>query len=252
MKIGMTSLTLRNESIENVIKYAKEAGIDGIEWGVSESHVVLGDEKSVQKIKELSDKYSVEIFSLGAYCRMLDKDECDGVIEAAAALNAPVIRIWAGDKSPSDCSEEYIDTIVQNTVYMAEKAQKYNIRLGFEYHKNTLTETAESAIALIKRINRENVRLYWQAMCEYSKEENLIARNKVLPYCVGNIHIQNYTAEEGYKLIEEIFENIYLYFNDIKNEDYNVMIEFVKDGSVENLKRDAVTLRSVIGQSFEI
>ena len=27
MKLGMTSLTLKNESVEDVIKYAKEAGI---------------------------------------------------------------------------------------------------------------------------------------------------------------------------------------------------------------------------------
>ena len=48
MKIGMTSLTLRNESIANVVKIAKEAGIAGIEWGVSDTHMRLCDEKSAE------------------------------------------------------------------------------------------------------------------------------------------------------------------------------------------------------------
>jgi len=34
VRIGMTSLTLRNQCVEDVIKVARAAGVEGIEWGV--------------------------------------------------------------------------------------------------------------------------------------------------------------------------------------------------------------------------
>ena len=246
MKLGMTSLTLKNESVENVIKYAKKAGLDGIEWGVSETHVVLGDDSSFTKIKELSRENKIDIFSLGSYCKMTDRSECDAALIAAVKLNAPIIRIWAGEKSPCGCSGEYADRIAENTVYMAKKAEKYNIRLGFEYHHHTLTETADSAVELAKRIGCSNVGLYWQPDAECSAEENISSRNKVLPYSVGNIHIQNYTEAGGYMLLEKINDRIHLYFDDIKDKDYKLMIEFVKDGTAENLIKDAAVLKKLL------
>ena len=99
MKIGMTSFTLRDKNIEEVFECAKKAGLDGIEWGVGE-HISLEDESFSDKVKELSKLYGIEIFSLGSYCDMTDRDDCDRVLGAAFRLGAPVIRLWAGRKSP--------------------------------------------------------------------------------------------------------------------------------------------------------
>ena len=246
MKIGMTSLTLRNESISDVVKSAKEAGIEGIEWGVSDTHMKLCDKKSAEEIKKVSSEYAVEIFSLGSYCYMEEKKECDDALETAVLLGAPIIRIWAGKLPPCECDDEYRNKIISNTIYMAEKAKKHNIVLGFEYHPWTLTETADDAIALINDINKDNVGLYWQPSGNILPEENVLDRNKVMPYCVGNMHIQNYSEEIGYQNLSLIEDDLKLFFNDIKNKDYRIMIEFVKDGSVENLFDDARALRKVI------
>lgn len=246
LKIGMTSLTLKNESITNVVKIAKEAGIEGIEWGVSDKHMKLCDEKSAEEIRKASSEYGVEIFSLGSYCYMEEREECDVALETAVLLGAPIIRIWAGKLPPYECDDEYRDKIISNTIYMANKAREHNIVLGFEYHPWTLTETADDAIALISEINKDNVGLYWQPSSKISLEENILDRNKVMPYCVGNIHIQNYSEEVGYQNLSLIEDGLKLFFDDIKSEDYRVMIEFVKDGSVENLFDDAHALRKVI------
>lgn len=247
LKIGMTSLTLKNESIINVVKIAKEAGIEGIEWGVSDTHMKLCDKKSAEEIKKASSEYGVEIFSLGSYCYMESKEECDDAIETAVLLGTSIIRIWAGKFPPYECDDEYRNNIISNTIYMADKAKQYNIILGFEYHPWTLTETADDALALIADINRDNVGLYWQPSDTISTEENVRDRNRVMPHCVGNIHIQNYSAEKGFQNLSLVEEELKQFFDDIKNEDYRVMIEFVKDGSVENLFDDACTLKKIIG-----
>ena len=246
MKIGMTSLTLGNNSPAEVLKIAKEIGLDGIEWGVSDEHLPLRDEKRAKEIRELSGRLGVEIFSLGSYCRMEEKEDCDAAIETAVLLGAPVIRVWAGTKSPNECDEEYRKMVVENTVYMAEKAAVHGIVIGFEYHPYTLTETCDEALSLVKLVNKNNVGLYWQPDFALSMEENHRDRNRVLPVCVGNMHIQNYTPETGYGMLSEMKEKLVTYYDDIKVESYRLMIEFVKDGSVENLKEDAETLRSLL------
>lgn len=243
MKIGMTSLTLGNNSPSEVLQIAKEIGLDGIEWGVSDEHLPLRDEQRAKEIKELSEELGIEIFSLGSYCRMESKEDCDAALETAVLLGAPIIRVWAGKKSPNECNEEYRNMIIENTVYMAVKAAEHNIVLGFEYHPYTLTETCDEALALVKSVNRKNVGLYWQPDFALSMEENRRDRDRVIPCCIGNMHIQNYTPETGYGMLSEMKEKLCAYYDDIKAEPYRLMIEFVKDGSVENLKLDAETLK---------
>jgi len=246
MRIGMTSLTLRNECVESVLKYAKAAGIEGIEWGVSDLHMPLCDKAQAEKIKALSKESGIEIFSLGSYCRVTDREECEKTVETAAMLGAPVIRVWAGAQSPCDGDEEYRNMIAENTRYMAEKAASYGIKLGFEYHGGTLTETPESAVDFIKRVNADNVGLYWQPVGALSVEENLRAFKAVLPYAVGNLHVHNHTVETGYRPLAEMEEKLHTYYDGLKDKDYNLMIEFVMDASPENVKADAEILRKVI------
>ena len=240
MKIGMTSLTLKDESVAKVIRLAKEACLDGIEWGVSDEHMPLGDAARAAEIQKLSKENGIEIFSLGSYCYMEDQEECDMALETAALLGAPIIRIWAGKNAPCDCDDSYRNTIVSNTLYMAEKAAKLGIVLGFEYHPWTLTETCDEAMWLVECINRNNVGLYWQPQYSLSLEENIRDRNRILPFCVGNMHVQNYNPDSGYKMLSELKE-LSSFFGDIAHEPYRLMIEFVNDGTAENLLKDAKT-----------
>ncbi len=242
MKIGMTSLTLREEPVENVIKYAKEAGLTGIEWGVSDLHMPLCDNEQAEKIKKLSRENGIEIFSLGSYCRMLDKEDCDKTLETAVMLSAPIIRLWAGKGPWETTDRETIETIVANTLYMSEKAKAHGIRLGFEYHTNTLTQGADNAVRFMKEINDKNVGLYWQPSGNISADENLAEFKKVMPYLIGNLHVHNHNSEQGYQPLSDIKDNLKLYYSDLQEENYNLMIEFVKDSSVENLQADAKTL----------
>ena len=245
MKIGMTSLTLRNETVENVIKYAKEAGLSGIEWGVSDLHMPLCDKAQAEKIKKLSAQNGLEIFSLGSYCRMLDKEDCEKAVETAAMLSAPIIRVWAGHSNWGECDNETIKKIISNTLYMSRLAENMGIRLGFEYHTNTLTEGADNAVELMEIIAEKNVGLYWQPSGNISPEENCENLNKVTPYLIGNLHVHNHNSVDGYGVLSDIKDNLKLYYEKLLKKPYNLMIEFVKDGSVENLMADANTLLSL-------
>ena len=248
MKLGMTSLTFRNEEIQAVFEYARRANIEGIEWGVCDKHIRLGDKERISLVKELSKKNNIEIFSLGSYCDMTDFEECDKTLETARMLNAPIIRLWAGKKGTCDCDKEYYNKIIENSKKMAVKAEKLSVMLCFEYHHNTLTDGADAAIKLVKEINRYNVGLYWQPQWRLSYEENIAEVKKVIPYVTKNIHLSNYSAENGYGLLCDIENELRGYFAEIKGSDYNLFIEFVKDASVDSLISDALTIRKIIGK----
>lgn len=246
MKIGMVSVTFRSKDIPTVFEYAKAAGIEGIGWSVGENHVVIGDTERSALIKRLSAENGIEIFSLASYCYMYDFDECVKTLETARELSAPVIRLWAGKNGSDVCSDEDYDLIVENTVKMARLAKEYSIKLCFEYHPNTLTDSADSAVKLIQRINCDNVGLYWQMQGYLTYEENKRDFEKVKPYVFGNVHLNNYSNETGYKPLEEILPDLCGYFRDADKE-YNLMIEFVKGATLDSLIADVNTVKKVIG-----
>ena len=249
MKIGVVSQTFRDKDIPTVFEYAKEAKLDGIEWSANENHILIGDSERSALVKRLSEKSGIEIFSLASYCYMYDFCECVKTLETARELSAPVIRLWAGKQGSAACPTEEYDLIVENTQKMARIAREHSITLAFEYHPNTLTDSADSAIELVKKINCENVGLYWQVRPDITFEENKAAFEKVKPYLLGNIHLSNYDEEKGYMPLEEISSDLRGYFRD-RGVGNNLMIEFVKDASCASLVADANTLRKVIAKRF--
>lgn len=247
MKIGMTSLTFRNQEIPTVFEHAKKAGIQGIEWGVSENHIRLCDDKSIDLVKCLSKKYDIEIWSLGSYCDMTDFNAGIKILNTAQKLGAPIIRLWAGNKGSDVCSEDEYQLIVNNTKKLADMAEKSSIQLCFEYHPYTLTDGAAEAVQLVEQIHKDNVGLYWQPQGQLSYEQNKEAFEKVKPYVLKNIHLNNYSEATGYGYLIDILEDLRGYFKKEQNTQYHFIIEFVKDSLLESLIKDVIT----VGRIFE-
>lgn len=246
MKIGMTTVTFRTKNVEEIIRISKKAGIDGLEWAEGEEHIVSQDKAGIEAVKKLSKENNLEIFSYGSYCRMTDKEECAKAVETAAILGAPIIRVWAGKKGSQLCEREYYAAIVENSKYMAKLAKKEGIRIDFEYHPKTLTDNDDEAILLIERIGMDNVGLYWQTNCAASFEENAASFEKIRPYMFRNIHINTGVPGKGFLNISEVYEQMHGYFNPHKSENYNLIIEFVKDGTEDNFIKDVQALKRII------
>lgn len=243
MKLGMTSLTLGRFEPEIVAEYAAKAGLCGIEWGVSDLHMPLLSHAHANKIKKASEKYGLEIFSLASYCEMKDREECGDTVETAQMLGASVIRVWAGNTGAAHTSDEDYTLIVENTRYMVREAAKRGIQIGFEYHHGTLTDTADSAVRLA---SDSGAGLYWQPDGEKTAEENIAEFEAVKPYSCGMLHVQNYTPENGYGMLSDIADKLRKYYIPVKDGDFRLLIEFVKDGDPANLIKDAETLGEII------
>lgn len=243
MKTGLTSVTFRQKSPEEIIALAKEAGLTGIEWG-GDIHVPAGDTKTASEIGRKTREASLAVLSYGSYYRGDEGENFAPVLASAKALGAPVIRIWAGRKPLEESSPEEVKALAGRIREAAEMAQEEGMDLALEYHRGTATQTVSGALELLKEIRACNVSCYWQPNPELTKEEHLAEIDALLPF-LSNIHVFSWT-KESLRLPLAAGEDCWLsYLNRIREGGKNraLILEFVKDDSPEQFRADAGSLK---------
>lgn len=243
MKTGLTSVTFRQKSPEEIIALAKEAGLTGIEWG-GDIHVPAGDTKTASGIGRKTREAGLAVLSYGSYYRGDEGEDVAPVLASAKALGAPVIRIWAGRKPLEESSPEEVKALAGRIREAAEMAQEEGMDLALEYHRGTATQTVSGALELLKEIRACNVSCYWQPNPELTKEEHLAEIDALLPF-LSNIHVFSWT-KESLRLPLAAGEDCWLsYLNRIREGGKNraLILEFVKDDSPEQFRADAGSLK---------
>ena len=201
IRTGLTSVTFRALSISKIVQLAAAAGLNGIEWG-GDIHVPAGDIQSAVFALQETEKAGLEVLSYGSYYHGLPEEDFSPVLESAKALQAPMIRVWAGTLPFEDCPEETFQQLVLAFQHAADLAKPFGIDISFEYHRGTLTQTKEGALALLKAVNRENVFCYWQPNPDISREEQL-SELDALGSSVSNLHVFCWTGNnERHPLFE--------------------------------------------------
>jgi len=248
MKTGLVSVSFRNLTVEQIIAAVKEAGLDGIEWG-GDVHVPHGDVEKAKYVAKLMEEAGLETLSYGSYFWLgkTPMEELQGVIDCALALGTKTVRIWGGTMSPDKMTAEYRAQIIADTKTVAEAAAKHGLIVAYEYHPDTITETADSALQAVEAVAMENMGVYWQPGIFTTYEENVDALQRVLPHA-HNLHVfvwdQNYkrfALEEG-----ETAWTKYISIAKTNPQIKAAMLEFIKDNSLEQLNRDAAVLNRMV------
>jgi len=250
IKTGLVSVTFRKLSPEEIIELVKKAGLDGIEWG-GDIHVPHGDVKIARDIARKTKEAGLSVASYGSYyslgCEAEKNLPFEKVLESAIALEAPVIRVWAGKMASEKADQAYWDMAIEESGRIADMAMKQGIKIAYEYHPNTLTDTSESAYRLLKEVGHSNVYSYWQRPHELNKEECIDSINKISPW-LNNIHTYYYEDKVRMPLSKGINEwkDIFKAIKAIKGDRY-AMIEFVIDNLPEQFLEDAKALKEIVG-----
>jgi sugar phosphate isomerase/epimerase len=230
MKCGLTSVTFRQLGWREVIRVARDCGLDGIEWG-GDIHVPPGDVLHAQKVYQDTVDAGLAVLSYGSYYRLGGDAPFGSVLETALALHTKIIRVWAGTD---------LDLAAEDAKRIADLAKPHDITVAFEYHRNTLTETSESALALLQAIARENVKTYWQPNPELTHAKRLAELAAIRPY-LEYMHVFHWTRR-GRRLPLEAGAaqwRDYLCAASPKA----AILEFVKDDDPAQCARDAIQLR---------
>ena len=246
-QLGLVSVSFRPESVENVIKAAKAAGLTCIEWG-SDVHAPWDDENRLQEIVQLQKQYGVTCCAYGTYFRlgMNDVSELPGYIRAAKLLGTDVLRLWAGHQHPWDFSQEDKEKLFADSKAAAKLAEEAGVTLCLECHMKTYTETAESALELLQAVDSPAFRMYWQPNQRRTVEEN-VANATALKDYVNHIHVFQWKGKERFSLAEGVKE-WKTYLTQFAG-DHHLLLEFMPNNTLEELPAEADALREIAGGS---
>jgi len=202
---------------------------------------------------ELTREAGLEVASYGSYYRF---DECAegsqesgpemaAVLKTAEALGAPAIRLWAGRTGPEDMPDREWEAIVDRARAFAEKAANRGMRIEFEFHENTLTETPHSTNRLLDAISHPAAWTLWQPPLQTLPSDRLEGL-RLVKARVSNLHC-NFFAQDPWPEVHALAEGESEWKSYLNELDPAVgrwvLIEHVKDHSVAQLAEDAGALR---------
>lgn len=159
---GLCSVTLRAHSVGEVLRLARSAGLAAIEWG-GDVHVPA-DPRLAREVGRLTADAGLAVSSYGSYYRtgVSDPAEFAGVLACGRAMGAPRIRVWAGASGSAETDGESRRRVVADARRIGALAAGAGVRVGFEYHGGTLTDTPASTVDLLEAVDLPTVGTYWQ------------------------------------------------------------------------------------------
>ncbi|MCD6286291.1 MAG: sugar phosphate isomerase/epimerase [Anaerolineae bacterium] len=198
IQTGLVSVTFRKLTPRAIVDLVAEAGLDAIEWG-GDGHVPHGEIETARTVRQMAEDAGLTLPSYGSYYRVGHGEPVpfETVVETAIALGAPIIRVWAGKQGTATAGEAYWDRVIEDSVNCADLAASAGLSIAYEYHANTLTDTDEAAVRLLRAVNHDAVTTYWQPRGHATIEENLAGLTGILPR-LSHIHIQSWRPQQGH------------------------------------------------------
>lgn len=245
LKPGLVSITFRKLTVDEVLALAVKAKLQGIEWG-GDIHVPHGDVEVAELVNKKTQATGIEIVAYGSYYRFQEHDlPFEAVLASAKALNAPLIRVWAGTKGSDETSPAERLYIIHKAREIGERAAEAGIKIAFEYHGHTLTDSVTSTLNLLTTINHPNVFCYWQPLSSHSLHDQVKGLTLVKPW-LTHLHVY-YWDQQSKKYPLADGQHVWIrYLKLIKDlpEIRYAMLEFVKDNQEDQFLQDAKTLHT--------
>jgi 3-dehydroshikimate dehydratase len=239
---GLVSVTFRQLSPYQVIEAAVAAGLEGIEWG-GDIHVPHGDLPAAARVAEQTATAGLSVAAYGSYYRLAESTgDPEEVVETAAVLGAPTIRVWAGRRGSVDADGAYWDAVVADGSRLISLAADEGMTVSFEYHRNTLTDSRTSTARLLDALPA--ARTLWQPQPERDRAENLGDLRAVLPR-LTNMHVFTWTATGERRPLAEGRDDWLAYLDAARGNRF-ALLEFVAGDDPERLVSDAATLRELV------
>ncbi len=252
LKPGLVSVTFRQFEPHRIIELAKTANLTGIEWG-ADVHVPPGQIDNACRVRDWMETADLETVAYGSYYLVgsgrQDSARFETILETAQALGTGMVRVWAGDRNSEDADASYRQSVIDDTCRIADLAAAKGIQIAYEYHDETLTNTADSCRALLEAVNRPNILTYWQPMRGMDTARNCTDIELLRPWIAGvhvfywdSFHTTRYLLKDAKDVWEDYFSRL-----DTCERVLYGMLEFVKDDKTESFGEDARTLLELLG-----
>jgi len=245
-RLGLVSVSFRQHSPKEILEAAKAAGLSCIEWG-SDVHAPCDDTARLMEIAELQKERGIVCSSYGTYFCLTETpiEELESYIQAAKILGTNVLRLWCGRKSGKDMADAEKNDLFEVCKRAAEIAKAADVTLCMECHKKTFTENPDDAVRLMEAIHSPHFRTYWQPFQWQEPRENVINATKIANFA-EHIHVFNWKGERKLPLADAVGEwREYIKAFSVPR---TLLLEFMPEGTLEELTCEADALRSIIGE----
>jgi 3-dehydroshikimate dehydratase len=252
MRPGLVSITFRQLLTDEIIARCSESGLRAIEWG-GDVHVPSGDTETAKRVADATCEAGLSVSAYGSYFRLGASSSTalafSTVLETAVALGAPVIRVWAGNRASSEADSDWRRTVAADALLCANLAAEHGIAIAYEFHGGTLTDTLESALALLVATDHPFIRTLWQPPIGSEMADNLTALRMLAPRLAG-IHAFNW-GPMGWSDRRPLVEARTLwqtYIGELRTLGFrgDVMLEFVPGDDPEILTHEAAELHFLL------
>ena len=246
---GLVSVTFRKLSPRQIVDLVVEAGLDAIEWG-GDVHAPHGDGATARAIAQMTADAGLVIPTYGSYYRVGHPELVDfgDVLTSALALGAPTIRVWAGRLGSAEADAGYWEAVVADSQRIVDQAASEGVAVAYEFHGNTLTDTAASARRLLQAVERPTLSSLWQPPKGSTVEQNRAGIDTIAPW-LSHIHVFAWRMEEGQAIRLPLSAHASVWPESLSRIDAlggerYALLEFVLDDDPAQLLADAATLRS--------
>ena len=244
--LGLVSVSFRKNTVHEILEAMQLAGLSCVEWG-SDVHAPCTDTAKLQEIATLQKEFGIQCVSYGTYFRFFETpiEELETYIRAAKILGTNILRLWCGKKSGANMTTGERAQLLLFCKQAAAIAEQHNVTLCLECHRDTFTENVDDAVWLMEKVHSSAFRMYWQPFQWQTAEENCANAAKIAPYAE---HIHVFYREGGEKL--PLCNAISQWQAYLKNftTPRALLLEFMPQNSIEELKTEADTLRKIVEQ----
>lgn len=246
---GLVSVTFRDKSADEILRLAVSCGLSGIEWGEN-AHVMPGDAAGAAELYRKTIACGLQVSGYGSYFRLCTQESPGEAFAAslvsAEALHAPYLRIWAGNKPSAEADRDFRLKAAREARLVCDMAADKGIKVALEWHKNTLTDTNESAFAFLEETDHPNLYCLWQPTVALSMEERYNGL-KQLGDRLLNLHVYYWPDGARAPLADGLADWRYYLGAVSPEQDRYAELEFVKDNTEEQLALDAKALHELLG-----
>ena len=135
---GLVSATFKAESPDFVLAALQKADLHAVEW--SENwHIPAGDTALARDLRERTLAQGAEIAAYGSYYRLgQNSDPAKDflpTLQSAAALGAPLIRIWGGGTASAELEADTRKELAAEAKTVSDMAASEGIKVALEWHK---------------------------------------------------------------------------------------------------------------------
>lgn len=249
---GLCSVTFRQMSAPDIIKLVRDAGLDAIEWGM-DVHLTPGDLAQARALSVACKEAGILVPTVGSYLRAdgAALPEFGAVLDSCLELGAKSIRVWAGTSGSAETAAEERALIVDRIREYCDRASVEGASISLEYHRNTLTDTLESASALLKQVGHDALTSYWQPRAAGPAKSAVLELDRLKAH-LAHVHVfhwqdynNRFALEDGRAFWAACFDKL-ASVPAAGGGDHFAFLEFVRDDDPDQFRRDAATLKSLL------